>query len=179
MRRTHTHSVLATSLVAAASISLFTACTSDSDVTEPPGQAHVAEASSCPGEFLYSLANQRTAAGAGVDVTEDDESTAFDDLDGEGRACVAKLVGNRKLPSGAPEPDEYVALYEGDLTDALTTQVESAGFTPSENGIWRREGELLTIRTEDAPRLGIEGEATFTLVSVMESEELADIRVPR
>ncbi|MDR5700105.1 hypothetical protein [Agromyces aerolatus] len=163
---------------AGAVLMLFSGCTSEPPI-EPPGRASVGEATKCPGEFLHSLANQRTAAGAGVEVVEDDTSAAFDEFDADGRACIAKLSGNRTLPSGAPEPDEFVALYEGERAESITAQLESLGFAASERGIWRRDGELLSIRTEPAPRLGIEGDATFTLVSVMDSEELADIRVPR
>lgn len=157
---------------------LLAGCTSEPPI-QPPGSANVGEASTCPGEFLHSLANQRTAAGAGVEVVEDEQTAAFSELSAEGLACVAKLSGNRTLPSGAPEPDEFIALYQGTQSDSITAQAEALGFTPSDRGIWRRGGELLSVRTESAPRLGIEGDESFTLVSVMESEELADIRVPR
>lgn len=170
--------IVAFTLAMGAPLVLLTGCTPDAPV-QPPGSASVGEATSCPGEFLHSLANQRTAAGAGVEVTEDASAVEFDEFDDEGLACIAKLTGNRTLPSGAPEPAEFVALYEGDRAESITAQVEGAGFSPSDRGIWRRDGELLNIRTEAAPRLGIEGDATFTLVSVMDSEELADIRVPR
>jgi hypothetical protein len=179
MHETFFRPVSALALTAAgATLMLLAGCTADPPV-QPPGSASVGETTSCPGEFLHSLANQRTAAGAGVEVVEDASSTEFDEIDIDGFACVAKLSGNRTLPSGAPEPDEFVALYEGERAESITAQVEALGFTPSERGIWRRDGELLSIRTEGAPRLGIEGDATYTLVSVMDSEELADIRVPR
>lgn len=153
-------------------------CTPEAPI-QPPGSATVGDATSCPGEFLYSLANQRTAAGAGVEVTEDDRSEQFDEFDSDGLACIAKLSGNRTLPSGAPEPDEFVALYEGERAESITAQLDALGFASADGKLWRRGGQLLSIRTEGAPRLGIEGEATFTLVSVMDSEELADIRAPR
>ncbi len=178
MRHRFLRPVVTLTLAVGAPLMLLSGCTTDPPV-QPPGSATVGEATSCPGEFLHSLANQRTAAGAGVEVTEDAEAVEFDEFDDDGLACIAKLTGNRTLPSGAPEPAEFVALFEGDRAESITTQVEDLGFSPSERGIWRRDGELLSIRTEAAPRLGIEGDATFTLVSVMDSEELADIRVPR
>jgi hypothetical protein len=171
---------IASMLTAGALAVLLSGCTpTGSASTERPGGATVGEAETCPGEFLHSLANERTAAGAAVDVVEDEDPVQFDEIGTDGLACVAKLSGNRTLPSGAPEPEELVGLYEGDVADMLTARVEALGFASSNGSLYRRGGELLRIRTEASPRLGIEGEATFTLVSVMDSEELADIRAPR
>jgi hypothetical protein len=177
---------LGASIAALVAISAALAgCTADAGSLPPgerPGTASVGDSSACPGEFLQSLANARTVNGAAVTVDESDDTARFDDLAVDGLECVAELDGNRKLPSGAGEPTEYVGLYTGDLTQAVVDAAKASGYAPSDHTgteVWRKDDTLLTVQVKPAERLGIEGEGTYTLVHQLVSEELADIRAPR
>lgn len=177
---------LGVSVAAAAGLLVaLAACTQESASLadgERPGTASVGASAACPDEFLQSLANARTVAGAAVKVNETDDDSLFEDLSHDGLLCVAQLDGNRKLPSGAGEPTEFVGLYTGDIQGKIIEEAEGEGFAGSDHTgttVYRHDDTLLTVQVKPAERLGIQGEGDYTLVHQMESEELADIRAPR
>lgn len=176
MTRARVVGTLGLALVGVGAVVTLAGCTPEGAITEPVGQYDVGKSKNCPGEFLQSLANSRIESGLNVEVAETNETEQFKDVVSTAPICTASMESNRRLPSGQVEPIEYVALYEGELTEDITAHAQESGFEFTTETNLRRDARMVNFRIEPAMQLGIEGEGTYTVVHQIESEEIAALR---